>query len=67
MFRFNKITGKTFCIVSKNVVLANGSSDLANRLGLKGEGLATPWLKHELPQLENALEVLTEKQRASKL
>lgn len=28
---------------------------MANRLGVKGEGLSMPWLKYELPHLETAL------------
>lgn len=36
-------------------MLANGASDLANRLGVRGEGLSMPWLKYELPHLETAL------------
>lgn len=60
---FNKNTNKPFCFACKDLVLANGSSDLANRLGLRSEGLATPWLKHELPQLEAALESVPEKDR----
>uniref|UniRef100_A0A1L8DD72 Uncharacterized protein n=1 Tax=Nyssomyia neivai TaxID=330878 RepID=A0A1L8DD72_9DIPT len=49
---------KAFTILCRNVVLANGTSDLANRLGIRGERLAIPWLKHELPHLEAALEVI---------
>lgn len=30
---------------------------------MRSEGLATPWLKHELPQLEAALESVPEKDR----
>lgn len=41
--------------------MANGSSDLANRLGLPVERL--PWLKHELPQLEAALQNVPVEQR----
>lgn len=49
-------SNKPLQIACKNVVLANGSSDLANRLGLPNENMALSWLKHELPQLESALE-----------
>lgn len=45
--------------------MANGSSDLANRLGLRVENLSIPWLKHELPQLEAALEQVPEEERSS--
>lgn len=40
----------------QHLVLANGASDLANRLGVRGEGLSIPWLKYELPHLEYALQ-----------
>uniref|UniRef100_A0A182K1N2 FAD/NAD(P)-binding domain-containing protein n=1 Tax=Anopheles christyi TaxID=43041 RepID=A0A182K1N2_9DIPT len=53
---FNRMTNKRFTIVCKNLVMANGASDLANRLGVKGEGLEMPWVKYELPHLERALE-----------
>lgn len=54
---------KAFTILCRNVVLANGSSDLANRLGIRGERLLIPWLKHELPHLEAALEVIRPSER----
>lgn len=60
----NKLTGKTFCYVCKNVVLANGASDLANRLGLHGEDFNVSWVKHELPQLEAALDSFSDKERS---
>uniref|UniRef100_A0A182SNG5 FAD/NAD(P)-binding domain-containing protein n=1 Tax=Anopheles maculatus TaxID=74869 RepID=A0A182SNG5_9DIPT len=53
---FNRTTNKRFTVVCNNLVLANGASDLANRLGVKGEGLEKPWVKYELPHLERALE-----------
>lgn len=46
--------------------MANGASDLANRLGLRGESLGLTWIKHELPQLEVALDNLTARERSSK-
>ncbi|XP_055594093.1 oxidative stress-induced growth inhibitor 2-like [Uranotaenia lowii] len=53
---FNRITNKQFTLVCRNLVMANGASDLANRLGIRGEGLEMPWVKYELPHLERALE-----------
>ncbi|XP_055531245.1 uncharacterized protein LOC129722057 isoform X2 [Wyeomyia smithii] len=53
---FDRHTGKRFTVVCQNLVLANGASDLANRLGIKGEGLDMPWVKYELPHLERELE-----------
>ena len=35
-------------------------SDLANRLGLRGENIKNSWVKHELPELEADLEYLSE-------
>lgn len=61
-----KLSGKPFTYVCRNVVLAVGASDLPNRLGLHGEGLGHSWIKHELPQLELALENLTQRERSSK-
>lgn len=63
---FNTLTNKNFSYACRNVVLANGSSDFANRLGLRGEGMATPWLKHDLHQFESVLESLTDEQKKSK-
>lgn len=62
---FNRITNKSFSYICKDVVLANGSSDFANRLGTKGESLSTPWIKYELPHLELALEQLSDEQKLS--
>ncbi|XP_053683567.1 oxidative stress-induced growth inhibitor 2-like [Sabethes cyaneus] len=53
---FDRNSGKRFTAVCQNLVLANGASDLANRLGVRGEGLDMPWVKYELPQLERELE-----------
>lgn len=57
--------GKLFSYSCRNVVLANGASDLANRLGLRGENLASSWIKHDLPQLEYALEQVPDAERSS--
>lgn len=61
---FNRHTSKQFTVVCKNLVMANGASDLANRLGVKGEGLEMPWVKYELPNLEHALESCDEEARS---
>ncbi|XP_058837549.1 oxidative stress-induced growth inhibitor 2-like [Topomyia yanbarensis] len=53
---FDQNSGRKFTIVCQNLVMANGASDLANRLGVKGEGLDMPWVKYELPHLERVLE-----------
>lgn len=58
-------TRRPFYFVCKNVVLANGVSDLPNRLGLRGEQqrINKAWVKHELRELETALEKMSEKER----
>ncbi|XP_055620686.1 oxidative stress-induced growth inhibitor 2-like isoform X2 [Toxorhynchites rutilus septentrionalis] len=61
---FNRITNKQFTVVCRNLVMANGASDLANRLGVKGEGLEMPWVKYELPHLERALEKYDDETRS---
>lgn len=62
----HRANGKSFHYVCRNVVLANGVSDLANRLGLRGENHEMTWIKHDLPQLESTLKRLTDEQRSSK-
>lgn len=47
---------KPFIIGCRKVVLANGGSDLVNRLGVRGENKSFSWLKYELPLLETAIE-----------
>lgn len=62
---FKLKSGKPFSYVCRNVVLANGASDLANRLGLLGEDQSSSWIKHDLTQLEIVLTNLPEKERSS--
>ncbi|EAT45943.1 AAEL002835-PA, partial [Aedes aegypti] len=62
--KFDRLTNKQFTVVCKNLVMANGASDLANRLGVKGEGLEMPWVTYELPQLEHALEKIDDEARS---
>lgn len=62
---FRLKSGRTFSYVCRSVVLANGASDLANRLGLHGEDQASGWIKHDLTQLELALTNLPDKERSS--
>lgn len=63
---FTRSGHKTHIFVCKNLVLATGASDLANRLGLPEENIR-PWVKHDLTQLETALKNQTEQERTSKL
>lgn len=58
-------TGTLFAYFCQNVVLANGASDLANRLGVSGEG-SNEWVKHDLPALASVLEQVPDIERTSK-
>lgn len=62
---FAKSMQKSYVFVCRNLVLATGASDLANRLGLPEEN-NKPWIKHDLTQLEMALKNQTEQERSSK-
>lgn len=53
---FDKVSRKPFVVACNKVVLANGGSDLINRLGVKGENKSLSWLKYELPLLESEIE-----------
>lgn len=57
--------GTLFAYFCQNVVLANGASDLANRLGISGEG-SNEWVKHDLPALVSVLEEVPDTERSSK-
>lgn len=57
--------GSHFAYVCRNVVLANGASDLANRLSVSGEG-SNEWVKHDLPALVSVLERVSDVERSSK-
>lgn len=55
---------KPFIIGCRKVVLANGGSDLVNRLGVRGENKSLSWLKYELPLLETAIENVVAEQKS---
>lgn len=57
--------GTQFVYCCRNIVLANGAADLANRLGVSGEG-SQDWVKHDLPALESILEKVPDDERPSK-
>lgn len=57
--------GTLFAYCCHDIVLANGAADLANRLGVSGEG-SQDWVKHDLTALESNLEQIPEAQRSSK-
>lgn len=54
--------GTRFAYCCRNVILANGAADLANRLGVSGEG-SQDWVKHDLPALESILEQVPDDER----
>lgn len=56
--------GTLFAYTCQNIVLANGASDLANRLGVSGEG-SNEWVKHDLPALLTVLEQIPDVERPS--
>lgn len=57
--------GTRFAYCCRNIILANGAADLANRLGVSGEG-SQDWVKHDLPALESILEKVPDDERPSK-
>lgn len=56
--------GARFAYCCRNVILANGAADLANRLGVNGEG-SQDWVKHDLTALESILEQVPDDERPS--
>lgn len=55
--------GSPFVYACRNVVLANGASDLANHLGVNGEN-TNEWINHDLPALVSVLEKIPESKRS---
>lgn len=55
---------KPFLIGCNKVVLANGGSDLVNRLGVRGESKSLSWVKYELPLLEKEIENVGQEEKA---
>lgn len=51
-------TGKPFDYRCKRVVLATGTTDSPNRLGLPGEESQPSWITHDLNDFENKLDRL---------
>lgn len=47
------------------MVLANGGSDLVNRLGVRGESKSLSWVKYELPLLENAIKKVEQDEKVN--
>lgn len=55
--------GAPFAYACRNVVMANGASDLANHLGVTGEN-TNEWINHELPALVSMLETIPDTKRS---
>jgi hypothetical protein len=65
--RYDRAAKRPFSLACSKVVLANGGSDLVNRLGVKGENKSLAWLKYELPLLENAIEDMKDVKERTKI
>ncbi|CAK9794694.1 Oxidative stress-induced growth inhibitor 1 [Anthophora quadrimaculata] len=59
---FEKQTGKSFRYRCKRAVLATGTIDLSNRLGIPGENSHPDWVTHDLNELESKLDGLIDEQ-----
>lgn len=51
-------TGRPFRYRCKRVVLATGTTDLSNRLGIPDESSHADWITHDLNDLESMLDRL---------
>ncbi|KOX72177.1 Oxidative stress-induced growth inhibitor 1 [Melipona quadrifasciata] len=60
---FEKQTGKPFRYRCKRVVLATGTTDLSNQLGIPGEDFQLDWITHDLNELESKLDHLIDYQQ----
>ncbi|XP_068972742.1 oxidative stress-induced growth inhibitor 1-like isoform X1 [Bombus flavifrons] len=60
---FDKQTGKPFRYRCKRVVLATGTTDLSNQLGIAGEDSQLDWVTHDLNKLESRLDHLISHQQ----
>ncbi|XP_043801823.1 oxidative stress-induced growth inhibitor 1-like [Apis laboriosa] len=64
---FDKQTGKPFRYRCKRVVLATGTTDLSNQLGIPGENSQPDWITHDLNKLELRLDHLIDQHQANEL
>ncbi|XP_026666840.1 oxidative stress-induced growth inhibitor 1-like isoform X2 [Ceratina calcarata] len=62
---FEMQTGRPFRYRCKRVVLATGTTDLTNRLGVPGEDSHPDWVTHDLNELESKLDRLLDRQHGS--
>nr|XP_003706174.1 PREDICTED: oxidative stress-induced growth inhibitor 2-like isoform X1 [Megachile rotundata]XP_012147401.1 PREDICTED: oxidative stress-induced growth inhibitor 2-like isoform X1 [Megachile rotundata]XP_012147402.1 PREDICTED: oxidative stress-induced growth inhibitor 2-like isoform X1 [Megachile rotundata]XP_012147403.1 PREDICTED: oxidative stress-induced growth inhibitor 2-like isoform X1 [Megachile rotundata]XP_012147405.1 PREDICTED: oxidative stress-induced growth inhibitor 2-like isoform len=64
---YEKNTGKSFRYRCKRAVLATGTTDLSNRLGIHDEDLQPDWITHDLNDVESRLDRLIEQHHGDKL
>lgn len=64
---FDKNTGKLFRYRCKRAVLATGTTDLSNRLGIPGEESWPQWITQDLNYLESRLDRLVDQQHGEEL
>ncbi|KAJ9593171.1 hypothetical protein L9F63_015268, partial [Diploptera punctata] len=57
---FDNATNSPFCYICRRVVMATGSADMPNRLGVPGELSNPSWVMHDLRSLEAVLDRLVE-------
>lgn len=63
---FDKNTGRLFRYRCKRAVLATGTTDLSNRLGIPGEESRPQWITHDLNYLESRLDRLVDQQHGTR-
>lgn len=64
---FDKQTGKSFRYRCKRVVLATGTTDLSNQLGIPGENSQPDWITHDLNKLELRLDHLIDQHQGMQI
>lgn len=66
MYGFENQTGRTFKYKCKKVILATGTTDSSNRLGIPGEKAHNDWVTHDLNVLESRLDQILNSQGKKK-
>lgn len=64
---FDKQNGKPFRYRCKRVVLATGTTDLSNQLGIPGENSQPDWITHDLNKLELRLDHLIDQHQGMQI
>lgn len=62
VYGFENQTGRTFKYKCKKVILATGTTDSSNRLGIPGEKAHNDWVTHDLNVLESRLDQILNSQ-----